>query len=152
MREEGSSLHDTDVVLWSERQAELLRRRAAGELVNEDDIDWLNVAEEIESMGRAERDQLTNRLGVLLAHLLKWRHQPGLRGNSWRLTIAEQRRRIERLLRRNPSLKADLATILADAYGDALLMAQRETGLPEDTFPAGCPWTFEQAMHEELAP
>ncbi len=43
-------------------------------------------------MGRGEKRELAGRLKVLLAHLLKWRHQPGNRGNSWRLTIEEQRR------------------------------------------------------------
>jgi hypothetical protein len=71
-----SDLYEDDIVLWSERQGSLLRRRAAGELVNDAEFDWPNIAEEIESMGRAEQDQLTNRLAVLLAHLLKWRFQP----------------------------------------------------------------------------
>jgi ribosomal protein L29 len=101
-------------------------------------------------MGRSERNQLTNRLALLLTHLLKWRFQPALRGNSWRLTIREQRRRASRVLDQNPSLRASLDTILTDAYGDALLAAQRETGLPEDAFPAECPWTFDQAMQDEL--
>jgi len=97
-------------------------------------------------MGRGAQEQLTNRLAVLLAHLLKWRYQPSHRGNSWRLTIVEQRRRIARLIRKNPSLKAALAEVLTDAYGDALLIAQRDTGLPESAFPPTCPWTFDQAI------
>ncbi len=112
--------------------------------------DVAHIAEEIESLGRSERNQLTNRLAELLAHLLKWQFQPGLRGNSWRLTIREQRRRAARLLAQNPSLGAVLDAILADAYGDALLIAERETGLPESTFPAACPWTFDEAMQDEL--
>src|ERR1700688_1472736 len=47
--------YDTDVVAWSERQAELLRRRAAGELVNDAELDWLNIAEEIDSVGSEQR-------------------------------------------------------------------------------------------------
>src|SRR5580692_10583678 len=100
--------YDEDIVLWSERQSELLRRRAAGELVNDAELDWPNIAEEIEAVGRAEQDQLTNRLAILLAHLLKLRFQPDLRGNSWRLTILEQRRRAERIVSRNPSLRPRL--------------------------------------------
>jgi hypothetical protein len=46
-----SDLYD-DVLLWSERQAALLRRMAAGERVN-DQVDWENVAEEIEDVGRS---------------------------------------------------------------------------------------------------
>ncbi len=46
--------YDTDILIWSERQAELLRRRAAGELINEADLDWSNIAEEVESVGRSQ--------------------------------------------------------------------------------------------------
>ncbi len=145
-----SDLYEEDITLWSERQAALLRRRAAGELVNEAEVDWTNIAEEIESMGRSERDQLTSRLAVLLAHLLKWRHQPGYRGNSLRLTILEQRRRVEKLLGRNPSLRPRLDDLLAEAYADALLIAERETGLPEGAFPETCPWSFEDAMRGDF--
>jgi hypothetical protein len=145
-----SDLYDEDIVLWSERQGELLRRRAAGELVNEAELDWPHIAEEIESMGRAEQERLISRLAVLLAHLLKWRFQPDRRGNSWHLTILEQRRRSRRIVSRNPSLRPRLDDILAEAYGDAVLIAARETELPEDTFPAACPWTFEEAMLAEF--
>jgi hypothetical protein len=50
-KERSMSDYDTDILLWSERQAELLRRRAAGELDNEAALDWPNIAEEIESVG-----------------------------------------------------------------------------------------------------
>ena len=50
-----SDLHEEDIVLWSERQGELLRRRAAGELINEAELDWPNIAEEIESVGNEQR-------------------------------------------------------------------------------------------------
>jgi len=139
-----SDLYDHDFFAWANEQAALLR---AGRLP---DADIANIAEEIESMGRSERNQLTNRLAALLAHLLKWQFQPGLRGNSWRLTIREQRRRADRVLDQNPSLRPALPAILAEAYGDAMLIAERETGLPEDTFPTDCPWTFDQAMQDEL--
>jgi len=145
-----SDLYDEDIVLWSERQGELLRRRAAGEFVNEAALDWSNIAEEIESMGRAEQDQLISRLAILLAHLLKWRFQPDRRGNSWRLTILEQRRRCGRIVSRSPSLRPRLDDILAEAYGDAVLIAERETELPEATYPPACPWTFDEAMLAEF--
>jgi hypothetical protein len=43
-----SDLYDTDILLWSEQQAAAIRRRAANE------IDWENVAEEIESVGNEQ--------------------------------------------------------------------------------------------------
>jgi len=88
----------------------------------------------------------------LLTHLLKWRCQPGLRGNSWRLAIREQRRKLDRHLRDNPSLRASLGAAMDDAYGDALLEAQRETGFPETAFPDRCPWTRDQIMAEGFFP
>ena len=45
-----NDLYDEDVLLWSEQQAALLRRLAAGERVNEQ-IDWENVIDEVESVG-----------------------------------------------------------------------------------------------------
>jgi hypothetical protein len=92
---------------------------------------------------------LVNRLAVLLTHLLKWEHQPQRRGHSWTLTIREQRRQVAAVMADNPSLRARLEAILADAYGGALLAAQRETGLPEDAFPAVCPWTYDEAMRDD---
>ena len=48
-----SDLYDADVLLWSEQQADLLRRRAAGELVNDTALDWPNIAEEIADVGQS---------------------------------------------------------------------------------------------------
>jgi Domain of unknown function DUF29 len=56
--------YDTDLLLWSERQAALLRRAAAGERVN-DQVDWENIAEEIESLGKSDRRELTNRIRTM---------------------------------------------------------------------------------------
>jgi Domain of unknown function DUF29 len=140
----NSNLYDSDFYAWANEQASLLRR---GDLAH---ADIANIAEEIESMGRSERRELTNRLAVLLAHLLKWQAQPGLRGNSWRLTIAEQRRQLARVMSANPSLRPLLDAILADAYGDALLAAQRETGLPGSMFPAASQWTYDQAVNDKV--
>ena len=138
-----SDLYDRDFYAWAAKQGALLR---AGKLSA---ADVEHIAEEIESMGRGEKRELTNRLAVLLAHLLTWRLQPERRGKSWLLTIREQRRQVARVFDDNPSLRPHLGSILADAYGDAVLIAQRETDLAEDSFPPECPWTFDQAMRDE---
>jgi hypothetical protein len=139
-------LYDRDFYGWAREQAGLLR---VGR-VSEADIE--HIAEEIESMGKSERNQLLNRLAVLLAHLLKWHFQPALRGNSWRLTVREQRRRVDRVMTQNPGLRPELDAILADAHGDALLIAERETGLLESAFPSNCPWSFEQIVELDFWP
>jgi hypothetical protein len=63
--------YETDVYRWSERQDALLRRLAAGERVNDADLDWPNIAEEIETVGRSERAALSSHIGNVLEHLIK---------------------------------------------------------------------------------
>ncbi len=142
----NSRLYEHDFYAWANEQAALLR---AGRL-SEADIE--HVAEEIESMGKAEKRELVSRLAVLLTHLLKWQFQPGLRGNSWRNTIREQRIRLASHMRDNPSLKAALDEVIVDSYQIARLRSQSETGLDEATFPLDCPWSFEQMMAEDFWP
>jgi len=117
--------YEKDYYGWALQQATLLR---TGKLSG---LDVHHLAEEIESMGRSERRQLTNRLEVLLLHLLKWRYQPYRReidGNSWLRSIGEQRRKIPKLLRDNPSLQNLIADCLADAYDDARYDASGRRG------------------------
>lgn len=140
------TLYDRDFYAWANEQAALLR---AGKL-SAADIE--HIAEEIESMGRGEMRELVNRLTVLLMHLLKWRYQPGGRGNSWRLTIKEQRNQLERHLRYNPSLKSRLAEAIEDAYSDSILSAARETNLDLSAFPSACPWVSAQIMDADFWP
>ncbi|MEA1648207.1 DUF29 domain-containing protein [Nitrospirillum sp. BR 11164] len=135
-----SGLYEQDFYAWANEQAALLR---SGKL-SVADIE--HIAEEIESMGKAEKRELANRLVVLLLHLLKWQFQPVRRGSSWEATIRVQRRDLAVHLQDNPSLKAKLPEAIQQAYGNALIMAADETGLPEATFPAECPWSFEQIM------
>ncbi len=138
--------YDRDFHAWAAEQAALLR---AGRL---SEADIQHIAEEIEALGRGERRELVSRLAVLLLHLLKWPHQSKRQGKSWRLTIEEQRRQLARHLRDNPSLSSWQDQAMADAYGDAVLRAERETDLPRDIFPWACPYSFEQAMDEVFWP
>jgi hypothetical protein len=141
-----SSLHDSDFYAWSLEQAALLR---AGRV---DEADLAAIAEEIESMGKTEKRELISRLAVLLLHLLKWRYQPAMRGNSWRLSVATARDEISDLLADNPSLKSVLPDVTASAYRYARRKAAIETELPEDQFPDVCPWGFAEATDEAFWP
>jgi hypothetical protein len=140
------SAYDRDFYAWATEQAALLR---AGRLA---EADVANIAEEIDSMGRSERRELINRLDVLLTHLLKWHFQPAFRGTSWDLTIREQRRKLLRHLDDNPSLRAMLGAAIVAGYGDALLTAQKETGLAESAFPPACPYTEAQIFDPAFLP
>ncbi len=142
----SASLYESDFHAWANEQAALLR---AGALSS---ADIAHIALEIESMGRTEKRELIGQLAALLMQLLKWDYQPTLRGNSWRATIKVQRRELARHLDDNPSLKAKLDEAIADAYGDAILNASRETGLDEESFPASCPWSPDQIARDDFWP
>jgi hypothetical protein len=115
--------YDTDLMLWSARQADLLRRVAAGERVN-DKVDWENVAEEIESLGRSDRRELTNRVRVILTHLIKLQVSPASEPRSrWRETIIERRAEIRTLLKDSPSLRPVVPTIISTELGSARELA-----------------------------
>ena len=141
-----SMLYDRDFYAWSNEQAALLRAGRLGQ------ADIEHIAEEIESMGRTEKRELISRLTVLLLHLIKWRFQPAKRVASWEASIRVQRNRLADHLDDNPSLKPLPPSALAAAYRDAVLEAVAETGLPDSTFPAPCPWSFEQALDSGFWP
>lgn len=130
-------------LLWAERQAHALRRRAGNE------IDWENVAEEIEDVANRARDQIEGRLVVLCQHLLTWQFQPEQQSGSWRGSIIEARDRIARVVRNNPSLRVYPGEVRAEAYVDGRRRAEGETGL---TMPAECPWTIDQTLDHGFWP
>ncbi len=108
-------LYEADTLLWSTHQAALLRRRAAGKLVNESDIDWANVAEEIEHLGNSLRRELASRISTILIHLMKLQASPATdRRRGWVETILQQRGEIPRVLKEAPSLRPAIATVLAE--------------------------------------
>ncbi len=137
-----NTLHEQDFHLWAQQQANLLRTGRLHEL----DVD--DLIEELEEMSGSHRRELINRLGVLIAHLLKWQFQPENRSSSWKGTIKEQRRKLNRLLRENPSLKNISPDKLHDAYGDALAIVEKDTGLNETYFPNNCPFSIQQILDE----
>ncbi len=146
MPDHSNELYDNDFFAWANEQARLLRE---GRL---DVADIEHIAEEIESMGRAEKRELVSRLTVLLLHLLKWRYQPVRRGTSWQLSIANARYQLTDHLADNPSLKAKLPESIATAYRYARLEAANETAIEATVFPTTCPWTFAQIMDEAFWP
>jgi len=142
----GKSLYSEDFYGWVNQQSALFK---SGHF---DDLDQENLIEEIQLMGRSVQRELERRLEVLLMHLLKWCFQTELRGNLWRLTIEEQRRKIIRLIRKNPSLKNSIDETLVDAYGDAIIVATRKTGIVRMVFPPQCPWLLSQVLDYNFWP
>jgi hypothetical protein len=113
--------YETD---FSGRTADRARRlrglRPAG-------LDWENLAEEVESLGRSDRRAVGGALKVVLEHLIKWRFQPDRRSSSWGDSVEEHRDRILRILEDSPSLAALPAEILEREYRRARRKALRDT-------------------------
>ena len=141
-----AELYHQDYHAWITGQAALLRQ---GRI---QDIDPDLLAEELEAMGRRERNELVSRLIILIAHLLKWQHQPEHRTSSWRGSIVEQRVQVSREMRLSPSLKAFLADAINEAYPDARHIASQETGIRSEAFPADCPYQANQILDEGYWP
>ncbi|NCJ05932.1 DUF29 family protein [Synechococcales cyanobacterium C] len=139
-----TTLYDQDFYAWTQNQVELLRSRRW------EDLDIENLVEEIESLGKQQRQELRNRLGVLLGHLLKWHYQPEARSKSWVYTIKEQRRKIQRHLKENPSLKPYLNEAIVIGYEDGLDLVGRETPLDPNQLPQVCPFSETEVFEEPV--
>jgi hypothetical protein len=146
------TLYDTDYYSWCLEQAAALRR-VAGERVNTSvPIDWENVAEELEDLGKSRARELRSRYVVLLLHLLKWTYQPSRRSRSWRATIVEQRDEIVQVLAENPGLKPQQEASFAVAYPSARKRAAAEIGRPLSALPEQCPFVLEQVVSDDFWP
>jgi len=109
-----SNLYDDDIVLWSERQAELLRQHAAAARWN-DQIDWPNIIDEVETVGRSERAALRSHIAVVLEHLIKLLASSAADPrNGWKTSIRRARIAIERDLDDSPSLRQAVAGMVQD--------------------------------------
>lgn len=141
-----SSLYDADYAAWIDSTLKKLKQQ------DYSSVDWENLIEEIEDMGRSEKRRLESNLTVVLLHLLKWQYQPERRSRSWNASIVEHRRRVRKDLRDSPSLKPYLVSIRQESYEDAVRSATVETGLPTDTFPAECEYVIAQILDDDFLP
>lgn len=110
--------YDSDLALWCEDQARALRD--AGRAGTNLPIDWDNVAEEIESLGRSQGRELASRIAVILVHLMKLEASPAKEPRAqWQETIEQQRGDIERVLADSPSLRPAVAAVVDKELGRA---------------------------------
>jgi hypothetical protein len=144
-----NDLYDTDLLRWSEHQAALLRRLAAGEHIN-DTADWQNLAEEIEALGKSQSRELASRIATVLEHLIKLQASSALDPQAgWRSTIRRERREIERLLADAPSLRPTVPAVVHKELASAQAavrddLADRSEPLRVD--PATLSYTAEQVL------
>jgi predicted nucleic acid-binding Zn-ribbon protein len=138
------TLYNQDYYQWLIQTAQLLKEKEFTQL------DLENLIEEIESLGKNEKRAIESNLIVVILHLLKWRYQPEKRSNSWKSSIREHRRRIQRLFSDSPSLKNHLPEILATCYLAAKKQASDETGLSILAFPEECPFSIAECLDEDF--
>ena len=139
-----SDLYDTDILLWSEQQAALLRRRGRGELINEAELDWPNIAEEIESVGNEQLHAVRSYLVQALVHDLKAEAWPLSRDvPHWRVEAKRFRQEAAERITASMRPKVDMAQL----YGRALrLLPESMDGTPP--LPEICPVTLDEMLAE----
>jgi hypothetical protein len=141
-----SELYDTDILLWSERQRDLLKRVAAGEPVNEAP-DWPNIIEEIESVGSEQLHQVESLLAQALRHILKAEAWPlSAEVPHWRAEA--QVFRGEASSRYTPSMRRRID--LTKLYRRALRgLPETIDGQPPLPVQPTCPVTLDELLSEE---
>lgn len=138
--------YENDFYGWAMQNIQLLKQG------NYQEADIEHIIEELEEMGTSHENQLINRLAVLIAHLLKWQFQPDFRGRSWEGTIEEQRRKIDRIIKKNPSLKPKISEAIEEGFADSKAIIKKETPIDMKVLPSTCPYTFDQIMDDEFYP
>jgi hypothetical protein len=144
--------YEHDLHQWIQEHIRLLQTGRFQE------IDAEHLIEELQDMAGRDREELISHLVILMTHLLKWQFQQlherwrEFEGKSWQNSIIEQRYRIQRQLKKKPSLKAYFAAAMTEAYLDAVDLAIKETFLPASTFPTQCPYRSDQLLEDNFYP
>ena len=109
------TLYDADFLAWSKEQAEALRAEAHRR--SDQKLDWENLAEEIADLGKSQTAALASQIRRIIEHFSKRDHSPWPRPrHGWRVSIVDARVEIEVLLERNPSLRPELSSIVAEEH------------------------------------
>jgi hypothetical protein len=140
-------LYHRDILAWSQAQAERLRRMAAGEKVN--DLDWDNLIEEVESVGRSQVQAVESPLLQALIHAMKAAAWPGHEAaRHWRgeirILLINARKRF------TPSMRQllDVTALHADAL-EAVRDAEMDT--PPGPLRDGTDLTLDELLSREVS-
>lgn len=139
-----SFLYETDYQNWLQNTIHHLHHR------NFEQVDWDNLIEELESMGKSEKRALISLLTRLIEHLLKlsyWEKEKERVGNHWASEIVNFRAQIETRLEDSPSLRSQLPALYEKAYPVAIKSVSKLFSLPPN---AGI--TLDQALDENWFP
>ncbi len=140
-------LYERDVLAWSQYQADLLRRLGLGERVN--DVDWENVAEEIESVGLSELHSVESFLNLMMVHLLKLQAWPdSSAAEHWYVEIVAFQQNARRRFTPSMRQKIDLQALHVDAL-DQLRAGDRRNTVSRP-WPDANPFTLDQLLNENV--
>ena len=128
-----NALYDQDFVRWTEEQAAALRQAKSQSLAGtggtNPPLDWENLAEEIESLGKSDRRELRWQITRILRHLLKLEASPAAEPRTgWRATIDEARTEVEGLLEDSPSLRRETHALIKKQIRAAARLAADDLG------------------------
>ena len=141
-------LYEGDYYLWAQEQARVLRERRP------DQIDWENLAEEVDDLARRNADALEGQCETLIEHLLKIAAAPELvlKNNLrlWRASVRNARHKIRILLRRNPSLRGQSDELFGDAWTVGRNNALAKLDLDDNVIPEAPLFTFDQAFDDKF--
>ncbi|AGF50774.1 sll1749 [Synechocystis sp. PCC 6803] len=135
-----SELYEQDPAQWLEVTVSLFRQNSLAE------VDWVHLIEELESLGRQDRNRVAYLLEQLIRHCLLlqyWQEERGRNGNHWRAEIQSFRTQLRRCL--TTTLKNYLEEELPQIYQGALGYVQEKTGHGVD-FPLTCPYSLQQLL------
>jgi len=131
----AGELYDRDFVVWTEQQAAALRRAKGSNLP----LDWDNLAEEIESLGKSQRTELNSQVRRILRHLFKLESSLAADPRrGWRTTILDARTEIEDVLEESPSLRHEIDTVIEKQSRAAAKLAAAD--LDQHSEPADGVW------------
>jgi hypothetical protein len=138
--------YDSDILSWSERQAELLRRHVAGERINSADLDWPNIIEEVADVGRNTLRACRSHLLQALLHDLKAKAWPQSRNAPhWRSEASVAR--INAADAFTPSMRQWID--LTDLYAKAVrAMPESVDGQPPLSVETVCPVTLDELLQD----
>ena len=134
--------YEKDFNLWLQTQATALKNK---DIKN---MDWNNLIEEIEDMGKSEKRSLESYLERLIEHILKikyWESQKSFNLKHWQVEIKNFRKRIIRLLERSPSLNNYAIDIYPRLFNEAVDTWQIQFHIPETAF-----FDFDYALNKDV--
>jgi hypothetical protein len=142
--------YESDPYSWAREQARALREKRAEQL------DWDNLAEEVEDLADRHADALEGHCENLIEHLLELSYAAELirRDNLrlWRASVRNARHRIATLLKRNPGLNSRAHELFAEAWPLGRNQALGKLDLDDAAIPERQLWSFEQAIDGKFEP